>query len=165
MTMDDYLKSFKYHLFLDETLRENACRAAEQYLDDHERRIEKGQLHSIPTVITAGGLNGLKVLAERQAEKNTKLENKEFWEFLLSLIVERQGRPNPDFSLYSIAQKEVNEAGFLRDEGNSPGKVEGRQVRKANREIISRLVDDALATYFEHFNCHYFYRTRHGVGR
>ncbi|MGA2404103.1 MAG: hypothetical protein ABSG91_20745 [Syntrophobacteraceae bacterium] len=165
MTIDEYLKSFKYHLFLDELLRENACRAVDQYLDDHERRIEKAQIHSIPAVITAGGLNALKVLAEKQTEKNTKPENKEFWDFLLTLIIEKPGRPNPDFSLYSSAQKEVNDARFLRDEATSPGKVEGRQVRKANREIISRLVEAALATYFEHFNCHYFYRTRHGVGR
>jgi hypothetical protein len=54
------------------------------------------------------------------------------------------------------------EEGLLEDEGASKEKVQQRQVRKANRERIKAVIKHCLPVYFEHFNCHYFYETRHG---
>lgn len=77
----NYMASDEFLLFLDETLRHNACHAVDEFLLNYEP-IDKRQLYSIPTIIEAQGRSGLEYLIKNQKEKNTKEKNKQFWEFI-----------------------------------------------------------------------------------
>ena len=106
MTIDDYLDSEDFLLFLDETLRQQACQAVDFFLERNEPAA-KTQLYSIPAMIQAKGLEGLNKLTEYQKEK-----------------------------------------------------AEQKKIRKANRNLTTKVMERALPVYFEHFNCHYFYKSR-----
>lgn len=161
MCIEDYIASSEFILFQDETLLRNACEAVEHFLKMHTPA-EKAQLYSIPAVIQAAGLKGLKDLAENQRKKNTKEKNKEFWTFILSLLFDMPGISRPVFALHTVVQKEPGVHALLQDESSISEKPKQSQIKKTNRKIIEMVMQLVLATYFEHFNCHYFYMTAQG---
>jgi hypothetical protein len=156
MSLESYIKSDDFRLFTDEPLRQNACRAVEKFLNDYDA-VNNSQLHSIPIVIQGGGFTALRDLAENQKKKNTKEKNKKFWEFLYDLIA---ANPGDDFSLRSFIQQQPRIQGLLKDETKVSDKKEQKQIRKANKELIDKVIEQVLPIYFEHFNCHYFYMNR-----
>lgn len=148
-----------FHILIDEALRQNACRAVDLFLKDHTP-VRNAQLHSIPIVLQARGLSGLKDLIENQKEKNTKKDNSEFWKFMWELIL---SNADQEFSLRHFLLNQPQIKAFLKDESSAPGKIEQKQIRKANKTFIEMIMEHVLPIYFEHFNCHYFYRTRQGA--
>jgi hypothetical protein len=161
MCIEDYIASSEFILFQDETLLRNACEAVEHFLKMHTPA-EKAQLYSIPAVIQAAGLQGLKDLAENQRKKNTKEKNKEFWTFILSLLFDMPGISRPVFALHAVVQKEPGVRALLQDESSVAEKSKQKQITKNNKKVIEMVIEHVLPTFFEHFNCHYFYRTREG---
>jgi hypothetical protein len=158
MNIDEYLVLPDYLLFLDETLRQQACLTVDSYLGAHEKHAKKTQLYSITAVIKAGGLGTLKDLVEKQKSKNTNTENKIFWEFIFSLFDKGITSP-PEFSLRAIVAKDLQKWGVVTDESGASEKAEQKRIKKANDRIIETIIDAVLPIYFEHFTCHYFYRT------
>ncbi len=156
MSLEAYIDSDDFRLFIDEALRQNACRAVEKFFDDYEP-VKNSQLHSIPIVIQSGGFTELRKLAENQKNKNTKEKNKKFWGFIYDLIV---ADPGTEFSLRSFIQKQLQIQGLLKDETGISDKKEQKQIRKVNKALIDEIVERVLPIYFEHFNCHYFYMNR-----
>ena len=160
MSVDTFdFKVSSFHLLQDEAMRQNACQAVELFLKDHTP-VKNAQLRSIPIVIQAKGLSGLKDLIENQKNKNTKKDNKVFWEFMWELIL---AYPGPQFSLRYFLQNQPQIKVLLKDETSPPGKIEQKQARKANKAVIDQIMENVLPIYFEHFNCHYFYITRQGA--
>lgn len=151
-------KTPSFLLFLDEALRQNASQAAELFLKKNEP-IKNAQLHAIPTVIQAKRFSGLKLLIETQKSKNTKKENKSFWEFMGDVILTD---PGPEFSLRAFLLKQPEVIALLQQETASLEKREQKKIRKANRAILDQMIEDVLQVYFEHFICHYSYLTRQG---
>lgn len=159
MQIDDYIASEEFLLFQDAILRKNACRAVEHFLEAHTP-VHKTQLHSIPAIIQAGGLAGLRNLVDNQKAKNTREANQRFWTFVFDLLF---AIPVPEFSFRSLVQNELNDRGFLHDEASVSERPRQKQIRKANKYLVEMVMNHALAIYFEHFNCHYFYETRQGA--
>lgn len=159
MTLEEYIISFDFLQFQDEQLRQNACEAVERFLRDNEP-VKNAQLHSIPLMIRARGISGLKDLTEKQKSKNTHKENKAFWEFVSELILTY---PGPDYSLRRFIHKELATRGLLDNETEASDEKEQKRIRKANKLIVEKVRDHMLAIYFEHFNCHYFYKNRQGA--
>lgn len=155
----DLLKSNTFRLLQDESMRQAACRAVDHFLKDN-KPVKKAQLQSIPLVIQAKGLSGLRSLIENQRNKNTKTENKEFWLFLSNLILLD---PGPDFSLRNFLLNNTQIKSMLKDEAVAAERSEQRKIKKANKAILNGIIEQVLPIYFEHFNCHYFYRTRQGA--
>ncbi len=152
MAVDRLTATDEFHNFLDESLRENACRAVDTFLEKHEP-VDNTQLHGIPGVVKAAGLGGLRKLVDKQKSKNTKKKNQEFWGFLHELIF---ATPGPE---YSIRHYAVTIAGdLIKDESGGSEKKEQKRIRKENKAIVEDIVARLLPTYFEHFNCHYFYK-------
>lgn len=158
MSVHDHMETTKFQLFLDETLHENACRAVEEYLRDHHETIDNTQLYSIQAIVQAAGLAGIKELSENQMKKNTNEKNKEFWTYINLLLFEPPSIPTPEFTLRTLVRKHLMDAGLLQNEPEGSDKIKQRQVRKQNREAVEVAMEAALATYFEHFNCHYFFK-------
>jgi hypothetical protein len=146
----DLLESYSFHLLQDEAMRKNACQAVDHFLKD-QKPVKKAQLYAIPLVIQAKGLSGLRDLIDNQKNKNTKKENKAFWLFLSDIILSNSGH---EFSLRKF---------LLQDETSAIEKKDQNKIRKANKAIVNEIMEYVLPIYFEHFNCHYFYRTRQGA--
>jgi hypothetical protein len=155
----DLLESYSFHLLQDEAMRKNACQAVDHFLKD-QQPVKNAQLHTIPLVIQAKGLSGLRELIDKQKRKNTKRENKAFWLFLSNLILLN---PGPKFSLRCFLQNQSQINFLLQDETSAIEKKEQKKIRKANKAIVDEIMEHVLQVYFEHFNCHYFYRTRQGA--
>src|SRR3990170_3776081 len=62
-------------------------------------------------------------------------------------------------SLKNLLVSELNKKSFLKDEETVTDKVQKKRIRKDNNAIIDKVIDKVLPVYFEHFNCHYFYKT------
>jgi len=156
--MDDfneYLDSDGFRLFQDQPLRQHACRAVEELCKNNSSKdfVKRSQLHSIPTVIQAGGLEGLRKLVKQQTEKNTNKRNEKFWSFLSSHIL--ISSHNKDS--FTIFLRDYL-ASFLEDEALSGNDKNHRnQIKKENKKKMTLAIDKVLPIYFEHFNCHYFY--------
>nr|CBX31247.1 hypothetical protein N47_E47590 [uncultured Desulfobacterium sp.] len=159
MPADEYIESEGFRLFLDETIRQNACNAVELFLKDN-KPIKNAQLNAIPPAIQARGFSGLKDLIENQKGKDTKPENKAFWEFLNNIIL---AQPGSEFSLRQIIQNELKAHNLLTEETMSHDKIEQKKIRKANKAIVDEVLNHSIAIYFEHFNSHYFYITKQGA--
>lgn len=155
----DFLKTSTFQMFLDEAMRQNACQAVELFLHDHIP-VKNSQLHAIPATIQSDGLTGLKKLIENQKGKNTNSENRSFWEFLWDVVLEY---PGPEFSLRAFLQRQPQVAVLLQEESDASDKKGKKRIRKANKAIVDELMEHVLQIYFEHFNCHYFYKTRQGA--
>lgn len=151
MPFEDYQHSRDCHSFIDVTIRAAACEAVEDYLNHHAKKARKAQLYSIPAIIQAEGMAGLKQLAQKQESKNTSQENKEFWKFVQGLLE----REDLSFSLFHLVQEQVNHNPLLQA-GPDQSERAQRKTRSAYREELTKLT---LPIYFEHFTCHYFYRT------
>lgn len=159
MELSDYLESQAFFLFMDEDLRREASKAVEQFFRRTLKPADKAQLYSIPSIIQAGGRSALERLARKQMEKNTKPENKAFWQFIFDLLFNADP---PDFALRYYLQQHLAALGFLQEDTAGSTKPEQRQIRKANRAKIESVIDTLLPVYFEHFNCHYFFRLQQG---
>lgn len=159
MTIEEYLNSNAFFMFEDEALRQNACDAVERFLQEN-RPVEKTQLHSIPAVIQAKGLGGIRKLIENQKSKNTKEENQKFWQFVFDLLF---GVPGPEFSFRSLVQDALKNQDLLQDEASVSEKAHQKKIKKVNKDLLERVMNHTIAIYFEHFNCHYFYQTRRGA--
>lgn len=155
----DLLESYSFYLLQDEAMRQNACHAVDHFLKD-QKPIKKAQLYAIPLVIQTKGLSELRGLIENQKNKNTKKENKAFWLFLSDLIL---SNPGPEFSLRKFLLDQPQIKALLQDETSAIEKKEQKKIWKANKTIVDEIMEYVLPVYFEHFNCHYFYRTRQGA--
>lgn len=155
----DLLESYSFYLLQDEAMRKNACQAVDHFLKA-QQPVKYAQLHAIPPVMQAKGLSGLRGLIDNQKSKNTKKENKKFWLFLSDLIL---SNPGPEFSLRKFLLDQPQIKALLQDETSAIGKKEQKKIRKANKAIVDEIMEYVLPVYFEHFNCHYFYRTRQGA--
>lgn len=158
MTVNEFIESTDFQVFLDETLRREATRAAEVVLD-LGKKVKRHQMHVIPSVIQAAGLDGLRKLADRQKDKNTRTENKAFWTEISSLL---SSTATTDLSLFAFLQSFLRERGFLDPEEETQDKVTQKQIRKRNKLITEGLMENVIGVYFEHFNCHYYYKTSKG---
>jgi hypothetical protein len=156
---NEFMKSDSFHLLQDEAMRKNACHAVDHFLKD-QKPVKKVQLYAIPLVIQAKGLSGLRGLIDNQKNKNTKQENKAFWLFLSDLILSNSG---PEFSLRKFLLDLPQIKALLQDETSATEKKEQKKIRKANKAVVDEIMEYVLPVYFEHFNCHYFYRTRQGA--
>ena len=156
---NEFMQSNSFHLLQDEAMRKNACQAVDHFLKD-QKPVKNAQLYAIPLVIQAKGLSGLRDLIDNQKSKNTKKENKKFWLFLSDLIL---SNPGPEFSLRKFLLDQPQIKALLQDETSAIEKKEQKKIRKANKVFVNEIVEYVLPVYFEHFNCHYFYRTRQGA--
>lgn len=155
----DLLESYSFHLLQDEAMRKNACQAVDHFLND-KKPIKNTQLHSIPLVLQAKGLSGLRDLIDKQKSKNTKKENKAFWLFLSDIILSNSCS---EFSLRYFLHNQPQIKVLLQDEASATEKKDQNKIRKANKAITNEIMEHVLPVYFEHFNCHYFYRTSQGA--
>jgi uncharacterized protein YihD (DUF1040 family) len=160
MTLDEFVKSTDFQVFLDETLRREAIRAAEMVLA-RGKKVKRHQMHVIPSVIQAAGLDGLRKLADRQKDKNTRQENKAFWIEIHSLL----SSDTSELSLLAFLQSFLRERGFLDPVEQSQDKVTQKQIRKRDKQITEGVMESIIGVYFEHFNCHYYYKTSTGGER
>jgi len=169
MEMESYAASAEFRRFLDATLRRAACEAVDEYLSRNARFARKHQLASIPSVVRSMKLGGLRELARRQREKNTKEANQQrekntkeanqaFWGFLGDLIGESPDGATPPFALSRLARELLEEKGWWENEASVEEKTEKKRMRRRNKENLERMMNAALEVYFEHFNCHYFFR-------
>lgn len=156
MPLHTFLQSASFHLFLDETLLQQAEEAVRNYLDNHDKKAQKNQLYAIQTAVQSRGWSGLKDLADNQQSKNSHETNKAFWQFIASLI-DTTGTP-PDFSLIASLRQVLSHHGWWEDE-NVTDRTEKNRRKKANRAVLDQVLPAALPIYFEHFICEYFYRT------
>jgi len=159
MDIDEYISSVQFRQFADDQLRKNACEIVEEFLRNNQV-IDKTQLYSMPAAVQAGGLNGLKFLIENQRKKNSKIRNKQFWEFLFQILF---AQPGAEFSLRSVIAAELIKFSILEDESKITDKRARNQLKKQNREKIEKVMNHALPIFIEHFNCHYFYKIRLGA--
>jgi len=157
--LSDFFKTHEFQMLVDETLRGNACKAVEHFLQNNTP-VKRAQLHAIPLVIQADGLAGLTDLIKNQKSKNTKIENKVFWEYMGDVVLTT---PGPEFSLRVFLKNQPQVVTLLQDEAGVIDKNEAKKIRKANKVIMDQLLGHVLKIYFEHFNCHYYYLTRQGV--
>jgi hypothetical protein len=158
MTIEEYLTSEPFALFEDETLRNLACGAVETFLKENSK-VKRSQLSPIPSVIQAGSLSFLEQLVENQKSKNSKEENKKFWLFVSDLL---SPTSTLDVSFYKAVENRLGEEGLLQDENSVSEKSQKKRIRRANRDQIKAAIKYCLPVYFEHFNCHYFYKTKQG---
>jgi hypothetical protein len=161
VTLQEYLASSDFGAFIDEVLRNEAIQAVDFILSTG-RSIKRHQLHAIPAVIQGAGLDGLRDLAKKQKEKNTKGENKAFWGHIDALLSQT---PTSGPSLFGFLLSTLGERGLIASEEAAGDAMMKRQVRKRNREIIDGVMGRVIGVYFEHFNCHYFYRAIAGGKR
>jgi len=155
MNMDDFLFGKDFILFQDETLRNHACQAVDHFLKEFDP-VDKAQLYSIPSQIQAGGIAALKRLMDNQIQKNTNAKNNKFWVYISDLLF---ATPEPEFSLRGCISNELERCHCLVDENSTKEKAETKRLRKVNKARIEKAMNQTLPIYFEHFNCHYFYRT------
>ena len=163
MEIEDFINASEFQMAVDETFRNEACETVDAYLNETDAglRVRHSQIHSIQDTIRANGLRGLRELAEEQVAKNTKRENQQFWEFVHSLI-SRDGEPRyGKTSLHALVKKELEKKGMLEDPASVSKRPEQKRIRNHNRALVDEAMDSALATYFEHFCCHYLYKTAH----
>lgn len=156
---NEFMESDFFHLLQDEAMRKNACQAVDHFLKD-KKPVKNAQLHAIPLVIQDKGLSRLRALIDKQKSKNTKKENKAFWLFLSDIILSNSG---PEFSLRKFLLDQPQIQALLQDEATAIEKKDQNKIRKANNAIVNEVIEHVLPVYFEHFNCHYFYRTRQGA--
>jgi hypothetical protein len=149
------MASNEFLLFIDETLHQHACRAVEEFLLNYEP-VDKRQLYSIPAVIEAKGRKALDGLIKKQSEKNTKEKNKLFWKFISEII---STTSKYEFSLTSLLKIELKKRSLLKDEETAINRTERNKIRNENNAAIDKMFEKVLPVYFEHFNCHYFYKT------
>ncbi len=149
-----FLSSPEFVLFLDDDLRQLASRCAEECREKTDKAIKKSQLHSIPATVQAGGLAQLKDLANNQADKNTREDNKIFWQTFLTFLKRPTG--TTEETLISVVERRLG----LPDPRTISDKKERKDQVKRNEELCLEVLEKVLPVFCEHFTCHYFYLTR-----
>lgn len=154
MNNDDFFHSTKFKLFLDEDLRKAAVEEVEKFMDDQSEPVKTHQLYSIKTTLQSLQWKGLIELAAAQKSKNTKRINSEFWGKIYSLIM------NQDNSfLVKKANELLKSEGFWQDPESVSDKAEQGKIKNENKASRELLINKFIGVYFEHFMCHYAYRT------
>jgi hypothetical protein len=150
---ETHLRSDRFLLFMDKTLRIHACEAVERFRKDHDP-VDRSQLHPIPAAIQAGGFEGLRKLVQNQRDKNTKEKNKVFWNFLFEHAFNPAA---PKGSLQALIRENLEAEDFLRDEKEAGDDKQARgQIKKENKNRMNAAMERVLEIYFEHFNCHFY---------
>jgi len=160
--LETYLASDAFFLFQDQKLREHACMAVESFLDKFDP-VANHQLHSIPATIQAGGYEKLKELVKNQRDNHAKDEKEEkrnkiflFWNFIFEHVFSTS--PGKD-SFQAVLKEELEKQGYVKAEDAEDKKVRN-QIKKENKAVVNRVTEQVLSVYFQHFNCHYFYKTK-----
>ena len=167
MTMNNYIDSADFLLLQDKKLRTFACNTVDYFLENYVP-VKSSQMISIPSIIQGGGFAGLKDLIEKQKSKNTNKHNKRFWEFMHQLINDVSV---PGISLHKFVIDELrdikDDSGMpvLDNESDYSEKREKKKVRNGNKKKVDDVIIGLIKTFFEHFNCHYFYKTTGERGR
>ncbi len=161
MTLDEFLETDDFQRFMDEELRLEAVRGVDALIRKLDKTIKRHQLHAIAGVIQGAGLPGLRDLAKHQKEKNTNKANKAFWGEMQGLLV--PGAQQSELSLFQFLQDLLAGRGLLEDEARAETPVAQKQTRRRNRDAVEAVMAAVLGVYFEHFTCHYFYRTQGGA--
>ncbi len=157
MNVDEYLDSDEFRSFLDEGLRQEAINAADAIIRKGCSHVKRHQLYAIPTALQAGGVGELVNLTQNQKSKNTKKVNEEFWSAVYNIVYEGS---RTDFSLYRTVKKELTKYGMISDKSQGETKREQNKIKNENKKLIKAVMNDELMhVYFEHFNCHFFYKT------
>jgi len=146
-------------LFIDEPLRQFAYQAVDFFLKENDA-VKKNQLQSIPSVINGGGLDALKKMVDNQREKNSKVSNKAFWNFLHQHLFASEIQKDTDCSLHHFLRKQSFIQPHLKDIATAENRKQRSQMNKHNKNIIDNVMKQLISPYFEHFNCHYFYQTQ-----
>jgi hypothetical protein len=133
--------------------------AADAIRETGSKDVGRHQLQAIPGVIRGAGLKGVRELAEKQKEKNSRMENKAFWTCIDGLLSKSSGNRN---SLFLSIKTMLLERGFIQDEEAAVEKKEQKQLRKRNNDLVEIVMEQILDVYFEHFNCHYFHQSGQG---
>lgn len=152
MTLDEYLKNDAFHFFQDEILLAKACLDVDEFLKSNSPT-KKSQIYSIPPILQAEGLAGIRHLAKSQSEKNTNDTNKAFWGFIRNLL-----EGESPMSLRFVIKSELLERGLIQDDESISDKTEQKRIRKINKEATEEVTNSVIAVYFEHFVCHYLYK-------
>lgn len=162
MVIDNYLKSPRFLRFQDKELRIFASGLVDYFLENY-LSVKGTQLNSIPAIIQACGLTGLKNLINNQRSKNTNVKNKEFWGFLHDVVCD--DTTDSENSLRRFVVKELStyrdESGtaIFDNEENYTDKVGKKKARKENNKIVEGVLNELIKAFFEHFDCHYSYKT------
>lgn len=158
MTLDEYLSSPAFQQFQDENLHKEAVRAADNILERTDA-VKSHQLYAIPAVIQGGGLEGIVELASKQKEKNSNTKNKAFWTEIAAILSKTD---SSEVSLFHFLKSVLLERGLIENEEQVQDRKEQKQLRKRNRSLVEIVMERLLGVYFEHFICHYFYKTSQG---
>lgn len=162
MVIDNYLKSPRFLRFQDKELRIFASGLVDYFLENY-LSVKGTQLNSIPAIIQAYGFRGLKELIDNQRSKNTNEKNKKFWGFLHDVVCD--DTTESENSLRRFVVKELSEyrdesgTAIFDNEKDYSDKVGKKKARKENNKIAERVLNEMLKVFFEHFNCHYSYKT------
>jgi hypothetical protein len=143
--MIDYTKSSRWRQFLDETLRDAAYKAVQEYLSRDGAKVKKHQVYMISQIIRDSGPNALETLVRSQKRKETSQVNKEFWEFIDQLL----SRDNQPFGVRTALAREMESNPLLAVPGQAPSNL---------RKIRSYLLLSTVQVYFEHFVSHLLYQ-------
>lgn len=162
MVIDNYLNSLRFLRFQDKELRIFASGLVDHFLENHLPA--KGtQLNSIPAIIQAYGLRGLKELIDNQRSKNTNEKNKAFWQFLHNVVCDDTTESKNSLRRFVVEElsKHRDESGtaILDDDANYSDKVGKKKARRENNKAVERVLNELIKAFFEHFNCHYSYKT------
>jgi hypothetical protein len=152
-----HFRSKEFQLFIDEPLRKFACQSVDYFLEKNTP-VKHNQLKAIPSAIAGGKFAALQRLIESQRQKNTKQDNKSFWEFLHQNLIQTQ--QVTEYSLYHFLRKQPFIASQLSDESAAETRVQRKKMKKENNKIIDPYMEQLISIFFEHFNCHYFYQTQ-----
>jgi hypothetical protein len=162
MIPDEFFQSTKFKLFVDEELRKAAIEEVEGLDKRIFGKIKPHQLYSIKTTIQSLQWKGLIDLAVAQKSKNLKEENEEktkdynalFWGEIYSVITNNEGS-----FLVKKADELLKTEGFWLDHESASDKAEQNRIKKENKAKRELLINEFIGVYFEHFVCHYAYKT------
>lgn len=174
MTIKDFLESPEFELFKDEKLRKQATHAVNSILHRSTKPISRHQLHSILNVIQGAETHkesaAIRELAAKQKEKNTNRTNKAFWTEIDDILsatpsaLLNTGRNNRDsISLFESLKNVLSEQNLLKNEDPTFDEETLERVKKNNNDRVEILMNKVISTYFEHFTCHYYYKTQGGL--
>ena len=162
IVIDNYINSLRFLRFQDKELRIFACDLVDHFLENYSP-VKGSQLNLIPAIIQAYGLNGLKELIDNQRNKNTYEKNKIFWGFLHNVVFDDAADSGNSLRRFVVkelsAYRDESGAAIFDDEANYSDRVGKKKAKKENNKMVERALNELVKAFFEHFNCHYFYKT------
>ena len=168
--IEEHMHSSDFFQFLDQELRiyaeecvlssiEAMKNKALELNKNKVNKLKKSQLHSIPAVVQAGGMEKLQELAKNQADKQSRPENSAFWGWFKGIIA--VSGDIQEGSLPAHTSNHLKKAGIiLPDPDSLPDKKSAKAQRKANAEYIKPVLERVLPVFCEHFICHYNYQVQ-----